>query len=92
MKIQNLMSEWPALSDRKLSVDHFRKKYGFRHVPVEIGKRYTDEDWTQTIMTINEFIERFIESNTSGTKGYLAQHQLLDQVKNVDQKVWISRA
>lgn len=54
---------------------------GCRTVPVEVGSRYTDEDWSQTLLTVNEFIDRYI-LNKDGVKalGYLAQHQLFDQI------------
>ena len=31
-----------------------------RTVPVEIGSRYTDVDWSQQLITVSEFISRFI--------------------------------
>ena len=44
-----------------------------------LGSKYTEEDWSQKLMTIDEFIDKFIinEKNT----GYLAQHPLFDQVR-----------
>jgi len=54
---------------------------GNRTVPVEIGSKYTDKDWTQKLMTITEFIQTFIVNQTSDNdKGYLAQHPLFHQV------------
>ena len=29
-------------------------------MPVEIGSRYTDEQWTQKLMTLSEFIDNHI--------------------------------
>ena len=29
-------------------------------VPVEIGSRYTDDDWSQTLMTVSEFLEKYM--------------------------------
>jgi len=48
-------------------------------VPIELGKRYTDDNWTQKLMTIRDFIEKYIETDTNGV-GYLAQYELFDQV------------
>ena len=78
--LSGLMDSWPAVS--KWSVQYFRGQHGFRSVPVEIGERYTDDNWTQTIMTINQFIHRYMlkTGEAEGPKGYLAQHQLLDQI------------
>ncbi len=73
--IKGALTSWPAFT--RWSVDFFRLNHGHRSVPVEIGSRYTDPDWTQTIMTIEELIERFDDDDR---KVYLAQHQLLEQI------------
>lgn len=44
------------------SLDYIREIAGCRTVPVEVGSRYTDEDWSQTLMTVSEFIHKYIES------------------------------
>ncbi|XP_050682162.1 bifunctional peptidase and arginyl-hydroxylase JMJD5 [Leptidea sinapis] len=76
--LDNCIDHWPALSKWK---DHkyFLKLAGFRTVSVEIGKKYTDSDWTQKLITIEEFIKNYIYE-TDGPKGYLAQYQLFDQI------------
>lgn len=53
---------------------------GARTVPVEIGSRYTEEDWSQSLIPLSQFLEKYILSESSVT-GYLAQHQLFEQVK-----------
>jgi len=64
---------------------------GPRTVPIEIGSKYTDENWSQKLMTIEEFIHKFILidqkeqkekplNQSKSAKGYLAQHPLFDQV------------
>lgn len=100
------------------SIGYLRAVAGCRTVPVEVGSRYTDEAWSQALITVNEFIDRYIVgevcsvcqysnlpsaksvygnehqfylvivlpliswfySQGSTGKGYLAQHQLFDQV------------
>ncbi len=52
---------------------------GNRTVPIEIGSRYTEDDWTQSLTTFAEFLKNHI-STKSDKIGYLAQHQLFDQV------------
>lgn len=42
------------------SVEYIRMVAQYRLVPIEIGHKYTDEDWGQKIMSIGEFIERFL--------------------------------
>lgn len=47
-------------NDLLISTEHFIESMGYRTVPVEIGSRYTDENWSQKLMTVNEFVERFM--------------------------------
>lgn len=77
--ITNAINHWPAMSTRQWSLDYIRLKAGFRTVPIEIGSKYTEDNWTQKLMTINDFINKFILGSHNQT-GYLAQHQLFDQV------------
>ena len=58
---------------------------GYRTVPVELGRRYTDDSWTQSLMTIRHFVDRYLDDDDSvggGARavGYLAQHELFEQV------------
>lgn len=78
--ITDAIGYWPALTTRKWTIDYLRSVAGCRTVPVEIGSRYTEDDWTQKLITINELIDTYIANPKSDTKAYLAQHQLFDQV------------
>eukprot|EP00064_Thunnus_orientalis_P002480 superscaffoldBa00000184_g2487 len=68
------------------NIEYLKSVAGCRTVPVEVGSRYTDEEWSQTLLTVNEFIDRYIlnrfKISKDGVKsvGYLAQHQLFDQL------------
>ena len=67
------------------SLQLLKQKYGPRTVPVELGSRYTDDSWSQRLMTLHEFITEYIEcpsvvGSADSSTGYLAQHQLFDQV------------
>ena len=42
------------------SLDYLRQVAGPRTVPVELGSRYTDEEWSQKLMTVSEFIDNCI--------------------------------
>lgn len=42
------------------SVDYLREIAGWRTVPVELGLRYTDEEWSQELMTVDDFISQYI--------------------------------
>ena len=47
------------------SLEYLKKVAGPRTVPVELGSRYTDDDWSQQLMTIKTFIEGYIETPVS---------------------------
>ena len=85
--IKNALMHWPALSEdsnKHWSVSYLQRRAGFRTVPIEVGLRYTDDDWTQTLMTINDFIYKHIENASQNDKGYLAQHNLFDQISELN--------
>ncbi|XP_066496882.1 bifunctional peptidase and arginyl-hydroxylase JMJD5 [Tiliqua scincoides] len=83
--LQGLVDHWPCMS--KWSVDYIRQVAGSRTVPVELGSRYTDQEWSQTLMTVEEFISRYIENENQ--VGYLAQHQLFDQIPELKQDIGV---
>lgn len=59
-----------------------KDKIGYRTVPVELGSKYTDEDWGQRLMTVQELLAHFELPSTGGPPApvlYLAQHQLFEQ-------------
>ena len=80
--IQNCMQFWPAMGACRWSTDYLRRIAGWRLVPVELGSRYTEDSWSQQLMTVNEFVDKYMEKTaTEGSVvGYLAQHQLFDQI------------
>ncbi len=81
------MNEWPAMSGTsRWSVDYLRKIAGFRTVPIEIGSRYTDDAWTQSLRTMDSFIDDYISHPKSET-GYLAQYQLFHQIPRLRQDI-----
>lgn len=43
-----------------LSLAYLRSVAGCRTVPVEVGSRYTDEGWSQTLLTLNDFIDDYV--------------------------------
>ena len=91
--ISGLMDNWPAVSgeaDQRWGFHWLVDNFGFRSVPVELGERYTDTTWTQTIMTIKEFVDKYIMDRGKGaTTGYLAQHPLLDQIPELKEGIEI---
>ena len=47
------------------SLEYIHRVAGARTVPVEIGSKYTDENWCQELMTVSCFIDRFILNEAS---------------------------
>ncbi|CAI4228660.1 unnamed protein product [Auanema sp. JU1783] len=76
--IRNLVQSWPAFT--KWNFEYLNDVMGHRLVPIEIGTKYTEDGWSQKIISANEFFGKCNES--SGDEGihYLAQHRLLDQI------------
>ena len=83
------MNHWPAMKNRRWSLEYLKAVAGYRTVPVEIGERYTSEDWTQKLITVREFIETYMQKLDSIPKGYLAQHQLFDQIPELKDDILI---
>ena len=78
--ISGAMDFWPAMHGaRRWTIEYLRTVAGCRTVPIEIGSKYTDESWSQKLTTVSDFIDNYIASVESGV-GYLAQHQLFDQI------------
>lgn len=56
--LEGVVDQWPCMT--KWSLEYLQEIAGCRTVPVEVGSRYTDEDWSQTLMTVNEFISKYL--------------------------------
>uniref|UniRef100_A0A8D0L7B9 JmjC domain-containing protein 5 n=1 Tax=Sphenodon punctatus TaxID=8508 RepID=A0A8D0L7B9_SPHPU len=83
--LEGVVGHWPCM--KKWSVDYLRQVAGCRTVPVEVGSRYTDKEWSQSLMTVDDFISRYIVSTNK--IGYLAQHQLFEQIPELKQDICI---
>ncbi|XP_028914117.1 bifunctional peptidase and arginyl-hydroxylase JMJD5 isoform X2 [Ornithorhynchus anatinus] len=83
--LEGIADHWPCM--KKWSLDYIQEIAGCRTVPVELGSRYTDAQWSQTLMTVSEFIENYIVNENN--VGYLAQHQLFDQIPELKQDICI---
>ncbi|NWY71562.1 KDM8 protein, partial [Erithacus rubecula] len=83
--LEGVMDHWPCM--KKWSVDYFCQVAGCRTVPVELGARYTDEEWSQQLMTVSDFISQYIMAENN--VGYLAQHQLFDQIPELKEDISI---
>ncbi|NXA04043.1 KDM8 protein, partial [Sapayoa aenigma] len=91
--LEGVMDHWPCM--KKWSVDYFCQVAGCRTVPVELGARYTDEEWSQQLMTVSDFISQYIVDEVfsllsfQNSVGYLAQHQLFDQIPELKEDISI---
>ncbi|KAL2766314.1 bifunctional peptidase and arginyl-hydroxylase JMJD5 isoform 2 [Daubentonia madagascariensis] len=56
--LEGVADHWPCM--KKWSLEYIQEVAGSRTVPVEVGSRYTDEEWSQTLMTVSEFISKYI--------------------------------
>jgi len=87
--ISGCMDDWPAMKGpHKWNVPYLVKIAGPRTVPIEIGRNYTSDHWTQQLMTVKEFADKYLKADATEV-GYLAQHQLLDQVPSLAQDICI---
>ncbi|XP_023572018.1 jmjC domain-containing protein 5 isoform X2 [Octodon degus] len=84
--LEGVADHWPCM--KKWSLDYIQEVAGCRTVPVEVGSRYTDEDWSQHLMTVSEFISKYITKEAKDV-GYLAQHQLFDQIPELRRDISI---
>ncbi|KAK2580279.1 hypothetical protein KPH14_012526 [Odynerus spinipes] len=81
------MKYWNALHLWQ-DIDYLNKTAGSRTVPIEIGSHYTEEDWTQNLVTFSEFLQSHVIEGTQKI-GYLAQHQLFDQIPELKKDIII---
>jgi len=92
--LRSCIDHWPAFGPNRWSAQYMQRVAGCRIVPVELGSKYTDQTWSQKLMTVNEFFETYVlnsrsENNESRNRevGYLAQHQLFNQVPRLRQDI-----
>lgn len=88
--IRGLVKDWPALrwnEDMEMLVESI----AHRVVPVEIGSKYTDRNWAQRMMTIEQFATRFLRDDAI-EQGYIAQHDLFRQIKALRNQISIPGA
>ncbi|CAI2355068.1 unnamed protein product [Caenorhabditis sp. 36 PRJEB53466] len=75
--VRRFASDMPAVG--KWNLRYLYSQLHTRTFPVEVGKNYSDEDWSQRMMTFAEFV-----ANSENEQLYLAQHRLLDQVPHLN--------
>ncbi|GAB1741578.1 hypothetical protein NU219Hw_g6804t1 [Hortaea werneckii] len=82
--IPHVTRHWPASklwkSPRYLME---RTLGGRRRVPVELGKLYTDKDWSQKLMPFADFMNMYLLPSRPGEVGYLAQTELFELIPSL---------
>ncbi|KIX99946.1 uncharacterized protein Z520_04584 [Fonsecaea multimorphosa CBS 102226] len=91
MVLTNIINHWPALEKwQRTSFWLDATIDGRRLVPIEVGRSYTDDDWSQKIVPFREFLRGHLLPSlndgstgvprSSDQTGYLAQHDLFKQI------------
>lgn len=76
--LENMISNWPALT--KWETPSFWVSIaGHRFFPVEIGNHYLNDNWTQKIMKLNDYLENYVFSDSKKI-AYIAQHNWIHQI------------
>ncbi|KAI8184658.1 mitochondrial division protein 1 [Colletotrichum sp. SAR 10_77] len=86
--LKGLLTEWPALSTRPWDSPAYlmsRTCGGRRLVPVEVGRSYVDEGWTQELIPFKELLRRI--TGEKGKTTYLAQHELFTQLPHLQNDI-----
>jgi lysine-specific demethylase 8 len=82
-----LVKHWPAVTKWRDGA-YLDEIVGDRTVPVELGKTYVDDAWSQKLMTMREFMDAYVDGDDDESTrrasggadvGYLAQHELFEQ-------------
>lgn len=81
--ITDAIDHWPCRSSRRWSLAYLLDQCAFRLVPIEVGSKYTEESWSQKLMTVQDFVHDYIIEPKKKEIGYLAQHFLFDQIKEL---------
>uniref|UniRef100_A0A183E7C3 JmjC domain-containing protein n=1 Tax=Gongylonema pulchrum TaxID=637853 RepID=A0A183E7C3_9BILA len=83
--IKGIVNKWQAFE--KWNISYINDVAGYRTVPVEVGTSYADSSCKQILMSVRDFIEKFVENESSDGPGYLAQHRLFDQIPELLQDI-----
>ena len=88
-------ADWPAVRAWRDPAYWLRQTHGGRRmVPIELGSKYTDEEWSQKILDVRTFVTRYLCHTSKPSRseqldkplveppvvGYLAQHEFFTQI------------
>jgi [protein]-arginine 3-hydroxylase / protease len=86
--LTNTINHWPALT-KWSDMNYLINVAGQRTVPIELGQHYTHENWSQKLVKFEDFVHNYILADNSQTIGYLAQHELFDQIPELQDDILI---
>ncbi|GLI66311.1 hypothetical protein VaNZ11_010086, partial [Volvox africanus] len=95
--VTGAMEHWPAMT-RWGNLSYLEHAAGCRTVPVEVGQHYLADGWGQQLMTLRDFLHRYLlpglqtppqpqQEQQAQPRGYLAQHPLFDQIPSLQRDI-----
>ena len=81
--ITGALCSWPAMQTGSWSKPCYllsKTFNGRRLVPIEIGRSYTDPDFSQAILPFKQFLTNYLLNPNAPSISYLAQHDLFSQI------------
>lgn len=71
--IKNGISHWAAYKNWK-DINYVYKIAGHRTIPIELGKKYDDENWSQGLFKFGEFLKLHMKNeNSTNETAYLGE-------------------
>lgn len=78
---RGFMNHWKAFENSNWkNINYWKKNYGRRTIPVEIGNDYRLSNWKTSLITINQFIDDYILNSLGNEIGYFAQSQIFEWI------------
>ncbi|XP_066352938.1 lysine-specific demethylase JMJ30-like isoform X1 [Miscanthus floridulus] len=85
--LSGCIEHWPARTKWK-DIKYLQSIAGDRTIPVQVGKNYACTELKQELITFSQFLERMWSSD-SANLACVAQHQLLDQIKELHKDITV---
>jgi lysine-specific demethylase 8 len=86
--LSGVVETWPASLKWK-DINHLVNICGHRLIAVEVGEHYLHQNWSQSLMTISEFIEKYYLDPLALEKGYLAQYDIFAQIPSLKRDITV---
>ena len=86
--LKGAIMDWPAIQkwrDPQFFLDITND--GSRIVPIEVGSKYTDRDWSQKLVPFKVFLNEYVMPSDSKKIGYLAQYDIFKHIPGLRQDI-----